>query len=41
VASNCLFLRAVIAFLARIHGDAWRAYAASVPRWFGFPVRPA
>ena len=28
-------------FLARTHGHEWRAYAARVPRWFGFPVRPA
>ena len=28
-------------FLARTHGDEWRAYAARVPRWLGFPVRPA
>ena len=28
-------------FLAGTHGEAWRAYASRVPRWFGFPVRPA
>jgi protein-S-isoprenylcysteine O-methyltransferase Ste14 len=28
-------------FLARTHGEEWRAYAARVPRWFGFPVQPA
>ena len=27
-------------FLARAHGEGWRAYAASVPRWFGL-TRPS
>jgi protein-S-isoprenylcysteine O-methyltransferase Ste14 len=27
-------------FLGRAHGEGWRAYAASVPRWFAF-TRPS
>lgn len=28
-------------FLARIHGQAWTAYATRVPRWFGIAGPPA
>jgi len=28
-------------FLARTHGEDWRAYVARVPRWLGFTARPA